>query len=175
MKNLDGFISPDVAGVPVSAGNVAYRVDEKNNDMRKLCGMDESACCDYFLLREDSVVLIEDTRLGATVENLEEEFGGLGRDKEQEHILRTLRRENVLKIYGTLLMLCRLGSQFSCVQETLAKKKYDFWLVATDGNVGANYAKGGKLQTRLGGTLGKAVRKINIISLDNLREIFQPA
>ena len=176
MKELEGFISPDIAGVPVSAGDVAYQVDAKKNDMRQLCGMDGSACCDYVLLRKDSsVVLIEDTRLGATVEDLEKEFGGLERDKEQEHILRTLRRENVLKIYGTLLMLCRLCSQFSSVQETLAKKEYDFWLVATDGNVGANYAKGRNLQTRLEGTLGKVVSGINILSLDNLREIFQPA
>ena len=175
MKNLDGFISPDVAGVSVSAGNVAYRVDKKNNDMRELCDMDGSACCDYFLLREDSIVLIEKSALGATVGNLEEECHGLGGDKEQAYILQALRREHVLKIYGTLLMLYRLGSQFSCVQDALAEKKYDFWLVATDGNVGANYAKGGKLQTRLGGTLGKTVRGINIISLDNLREIFQPA
>ena len=176
MKELKGFISPDIAGV--SADEVAYRMDDKKNDMRKQCDMGgHASSCDYFIVREKSVVLIEDTFLQRTVQRLEGECVALADDeKKREYVIQSLRRENALKIYGSLLMLCRLAARFPSVRQALAGKKYDFWLVAKDKNFDAEfgYAKSSDLRGRLEGTLGKqTIWDINIFHRDMLEKVFQ--
>ena len=177
MKELEGFISPDVAGVPVPGDAVAYRMDDEKNDMRMQCDMGGSASCDYFMVREKSVVLIEDTFLQESAQTLEGECAALADDKEKrKYVMQSLRRENALKIYGSLLMLCRLAARFSSVQQALAGKKYDFWLVVNDENFESafGYVMSGDLRGRLQGNLGKQnIRHINIFHRDMLEKVFQ--
>ena len=177
MKELECFISPDIAGVPVPGDAVAYRMDDDKNNMRMQCGMGGSASCDYFMVREKSVVLIEDTFLQESAQTLEGECAALANDKEKrKYVIQSLRRENALKIYGSLLVLCRLSARFPSVQQVLAEKTYDFWLVARDENFDAEsgYVKSGDLRGRLQGTLGKkTLRDINIIHLGLLEKVFQ--
>ena len=177
MKELKGFLSPDVAGVSVPTGAVAYRMDDNKNDMRKQCDMDGSASCDYFMVRKDSVVLIEDTFLQESAKTLEGECVALANDKDKrKYVIQSLRRENALKIYGSLLVLCRLAARFPSVRQALAEKKYDFWLVAKDENFEAEsgYVRSGDLRGRLRGTLGtNTLREINIVHLGLLEKVFQ--
>ena len=177
MKGIENFRVRKIVKALVPSSEAAYRIDAPHNDMRKTCGMGGSECCDYFLLRNNSIVLIDDTRLEAKVKRLAGECRGLGLDKkgrnrEQTYIVQALRRENALKIYGTMLMLCRLESKFPPkAQQLLAKRKYDFWLVATDGKFGVDYVKGGKLQAGLKGTFRKAVEEIDIVSSKDLPKV----
>ena len=176
MKELEGFISPDIAGVPVPMGAVAYRMDDEKNDMRMLCDMGGSASCDYFMVWKNSIVLIEDTFLQEKAKTLEEECAALAGDKDkQEYVVQFLRRENALKIYSSLLMLCRLEARFPSVRQALAGKKHDFWLVAKDKNFDTetDIVKIGDLRGRLKGTLGKTCRDINIVPLGLLPATFQ--
>ena len=117
----------------------AYRMDGGRNkpDMRTDIGLGTCHCCDYFKIRirdqEEVVVLIEETRLMTTVENYKEEYKAIvDEKKKKEFLIQRVRDENILKVYGSLFMLCHGRAKCPELSDLVAGKKHDFWLVASD-------------------------------------------
>ena len=125
-----------VAGAPLAPRRKAYRMDgnDPGPDMRKKVGLGTCNCCDYFTFgTRDAVILIEETRLAAQIEHLMQEYSYLNSTHQRNHVIECILRENRLKVYGSLLILCRL---FCAEADALAApissaRKYSFWLVAS--------------------------------------------
>ena len=113
----------------------AYRMDstEEESDMRRAAGLGTCECCDYVTVSKDnqSVVLIEETNLKRTKAELEKKYAYLEEDDQVELFYDQVLRENRLKLYGSMLILCRLSSSREDVQSFLPENKLQFWLVTT--------------------------------------------
>ena len=118
----------------------AYRMDgnTKNNlkPMAKYVKMGTPSCCDYLYIKNKKAVLIEDTRLGKKMQEIKLKLKDLISEQQENKLFRAktiLRQENSLKVYGSLLLLCRLSQKHQQVDEELKKiQSYNFWLVLTD-------------------------------------------
>lgn len=109
---LDKYLMPiKVAGNPLGNGAHAYKMDStaEHSDMRKDVRLGTCNCCDYFQIQDQNLLLIEETKLFDTFRNLKED--GLSTDK----IIELVRSENRLKVYGSMLILCRLALKFNSV------------------------------------------------------------
>ena len=111
----------------------AYRMDgtEVNKQMRTDAGLGTCSCCDYFILDKYSVVLIEETQLTQTIINLKSKYSYLDDPDQKEIITQLVRQENRIKVYGSILVICRLISKCSNLANLLQNKSYKFWLVIT--------------------------------------------
>ena len=134
MTSLDQFLEPiQVAGNPIGGGHTAYKMDGtgKNNNMRKMVDLGTCHCCDYFLSEDDSIILIEETRLLEKVKNIREKYDYLN-DKDKEKIVNHRIRDRMqLKAYGAMLILCRLAAKCASAKQLIQNKKCHFWLVAS--------------------------------------------
>ena len=100
--------------------------------------MGTSNCCDYFRRIDDRVVLMEESQLALQKREIEKNFAHLNGEALDNFVHEIFMQENRLKVYGGLLLLCRLASL--CDEERLredARKeiqggKYAFWLVISD-------------------------------------------
>lgn len=101
-------------------------------DMRKHVGLGECNCCDYFLIRGNKIVIIEETKLAWTIKRLGEEYPELKGNSQKKFIIDSIRLENYAKVYGSLLVLCCLIRKCKEAAERMGCKKYDFWLVSSD-------------------------------------------
>ena len=76
MTSLEQFSEPiKIAGKSIGDKYRAYKMDSTYdiNDMRKTVGLGTCHCCDYFLPKDDSVILIEETRLLERINNIKQE------------------------------------------------------------------------------------------------------
>lgn len=180
MSALDGFICKEIAGISLPTNVIAYRMDmhrDQKGDMRQIKGIDlgSCSCCDYFIIRNNSVVLVETTRLQLKVQNTKEECNKMGIvEKEVEkYTIKELRSEHAMKIYGSMLLLCRLSVLCPSIQNALKGKSYAVWII--DESKGNDFMELGdwledQLQGRLKSTFGKAVEYVNIILPDMMRQ-----
>jgi len=159
------FLEPiEVAGKTIS--EEGYKMDGNDvPDMRIHAGMGGCRCCDYFIENGKSVVLIEETRLLETIENLKEE--------PVDRARAIIRDENVLKVYGALLVLCRMAANFPGFQKITQTRKFHFWLVVSDAQFRSMLIGVQNLgvPTSLSGPLGSALGKgfnIKIVPADEL-------
>ena len=136
MTTLAEFLEEvHAAGKPVQPDMLAYRMDRTspNLDMRVRAGLGTCNCCDYFTFSNGTVVLIEETRLGAQIQDILKKLAHLQDDDRKRHLLRSLKHENRLKVYGSLLVLCRLARKLADKAEAAAVSGItNFWLVYSD-------------------------------------------
>ena len=104
--------------------------------MRIVAGLGTCNCCDYVTFDGTGrVVLIEETQLLRQIDNLRKEYRdpSLSPDEVTKRILRGVKHENRLKVYGSLLVLCRLARRLTDSAEVEALVgRADFWLVVSD-------------------------------------------
>ena len=135
MIALQQFLEPiEIAGRPLDEKYQAYRMDDGSDkpDMRKYAGLGPCSCCDYFMCEnDDSVVLIEETRLMETVKNLKSKYHYLADNDQTKFVSKCIRQENRLKVYGSMLVLCRLAKTCKEAKDLLESKKYKFWLIVS--------------------------------------------
>ncbi len=140
MIALEKFLEPiEIAGKPFNKKIKAYRMDGTSPklDMRKYVGLGSCNCCDYFMpYNDDSVLLIEETKLMGQIEDLKNEYCYLEKDDQTEFINNCIRDENKLKVYGAMLVLCRLAAVCKNAKDLLQTKssklkKCKFWFVAS--------------------------------------------
>ena len=97
MIDLEKFLEPiELAGTPLK-DHRAYRMDGESPqpDMRKDVGLGPCNCCDYFLLsKDDTIILIEETRLIDQHKNLQNEYHYLEGTDQKQFIDRYIRQEN---------------------------------------------------------------------------------
>ena len=101
--------------------------------MRRAAGLGPCNCCDFVTVSKDnqSVFLIEETNLEYKIYNLKQDYDYLEEADENKFFYEKIRDENRLKLYGSMLVLCRLSSLQEGVKEFLPKDKFQFWLVTT--------------------------------------------
>lgn len=137
MIDLEKFLEPiELAGTPLQDHH-AYRMDGEapQPDMRKDVGLGPCNCCDYFMLsQDDTIILIEETKLIDQHRNLQNEYHYLESTDQKQFIDRYIRQENRLKAYGSMLVLCRLSAVCQDARDLLGTKKYKFWLVVSGMN-----------------------------------------
>ena len=116
-------------------GFKAYRMDStvKESDMRRAAGLGTCECCDYVTVSKDkqSVVFIEETDLERTIVDFKERYGYLNDDDQIDLLYDEVLKEHRLKLYGSMLVLCRLSSSRDEVKEFLPENEFQFWLVTT--------------------------------------------
>ena len=135
MTAFDDFLQPiKIAGESLDTEYRAYLMDgtSPQPDMRKKAGLGTCNCCDYFVFsKNDTTTLIEETNLTKQIEGLKDEYNYLEVDDQTEFIRKYIRDENKLKVYGSMLVLCRLSAMSDSLKELLEAKKYKFWLVVS--------------------------------------------
>ena len=113
----------------------AYRMDSrvKESDMRRAAGLGMCECCDYVTVSKDnqSVVFIEETDLESTIIDFKEKYDYLSDDDQVELLYDKVLREHRLKLYGSMLVLCRLSCSQDEIKEFLPEDEFQFWLVTT--------------------------------------------
>ena len=162
-----------IAGCRISKS--AYKMDgHENNDMRISAGLGTIHSCDYFKDYGNFVVLLEETQLIKTIKSFKDQYNYLSREDQEYLSNARVREENTLKVYGSLLVLCRLAEQKMEVKEMLQGKKYIFWLVASGMNSQDNIALQNvrlKLCDALKGALGGSiVERIEVFSSKYLEQ-----
>lgn len=140
MIALEDFLEPiKLAGTPLTEKHLAYRMDGNSPqpDMRQEAKLGTCECCDYFKFDDDdTIVLIEETQLMKKIKDLKSEYHYLENRHQTEFVKKQIRNENKLKVYGAMLVLCRLAAVCENVKDLLQTKngklkKYKFWLVAS--------------------------------------------
>ena len=113
----------------------AYRMDstEEKSDMRRAAGLGTCECCDYVTISKDnqSVVFIEETDLEHTIIDFKEKYDYLSDDDQVDLLYDEVLKEHRLKLYGSMLVLCRLSCSQDEIKEFLPEDEFQFWLVTT--------------------------------------------
>ena len=157
----------------------AYRMDAtvQGKDMRAAVGLGTVACCDFLRVNDISkkdFVLVEMTELVSTVADMDDKFAALITEKQtrKKYIMDRIRAENCLKVYGSMLVLCRMQQW---------PKRCAFWLVITGKTGQAKLARNlhklkqdieSSLSGALSGALGDAqlVGEVKVLTADELRK-----
>ena len=137
MMDLKKFLQPITLARKPLQNHQAYRMDDtsEQSNMRKDVGLGTCNCCDYFLISNGTVVLIEETQLLQKFEDLKNEYNYLSVTDQEAFVNENIRQENWLKAYGSMLVLCRLASVCKEAKDLFGTKKYKFWLVVSDTNM----------------------------------------
>ena len=137
--SLDQFRETiQIAGKPLDSQIVAFGMDGESRempDMREYVELGKCNSCDYFLPADDSIILIEETQLLRGIAGLKTQYGYLNERDQEKHVNRRIREENRLKVYGSLLVLCRLRNKCDRARQMIDGKRYKFWLVVSDSDV----------------------------------------
>ncbi len=64
-----------------------------------------------------------------TIKAIEEQYSYLNDDDKKDWVVKNVRQENYVKVYGSLLVLCRLAAKCKDAAKRMKDKKHDFWLV----------------------------------------------
>ena len=134
MTALRNYLEPiELAGKSLGDQYRGYRIDgnSPDPDMRRDAGLGTCNSCDYFISQPTALILIEETQLALQVRHLKREFHYLNEAQQTDFISKRIRNEMKLKVYGSMLVLCRLSSLQSEASDLVNRKKYSFWLVAS--------------------------------------------
>ena len=139
----------------------AYRMDTEPKDtniknMGYYADLGTPYCCDYLYIKDNKAILIEDTQLAKHLKKEKTRFLKFNKEKqkkaqqmaidlpgstandyydpkvEKERIKSFLLKENCLKVYGALLILCRLAQKHEKIANELKDKNFEFWFVIND-------------------------------------------
>lgn len=112
----------------------AFRMDNTKRsepipDMRAYVGLGSCNCCDWFFVKGDRIFIVEGTCLGKTIEGIRQKYSYLNDAHKRDMVRECIRQENYVKVYGTLLVLCRLARQCREAAERMGDKKHNFWFI----------------------------------------------
>ena len=120
---------------PISPSLQAYCLDgddfkgDKSKDLRLVVGLGGCNCCDYFYPMDNYVMLIEEKQLFAKMDSIKASYGA---NVNEEIIDQCIKQDLRLKVYGSLLVICRLKSQCATVNNMVKDKPYKFYLIVSD-------------------------------------------
>ncbi len=182
MEDLAEFLEPIRIQDHDDPIGEAYKMDgcAPAPSMRKRAGLGTLHCCDYVRIDGEKTILIEDTQLGKTMVRLQEKYDSMEKEKREEYIRERIKSENCLKVYGSLLVLCRLDKW---------SEHREFILVSSDGSEAIflqNRNPNNELQAAIREELcgeqssvrgalqgGGSVKDVRVISVDKLRDILR--
>ena len=138
MSNVElaSFLEPvKVGSSPIHPIRQAYKMDgnDPEPDMRASVGLGTCNCCDYFALLDATLVLIEETNLLWKIKDIRKDFAQDQWEKMKDQVLESQRQENKLKVYGSLLVVCRLAKALGDgVGAKALASRASFWLVYSE-------------------------------------------
>lgn len=113
-------------------GGITGRSD-KGGDLACDVGLPSCHCCDYFVIEKCAVSLLEMTEIGITKKNMKNRYPYIPEDKRDEFFHEFVAKENILKMYGSMLVLCWLAHVCAAMPDNLQQRKYNFILVICGG------------------------------------------
>lgn len=133
MRSLGKFLEPiKIDGKLINKDRQAYRMDGEP-DMRTEAGLGACDCCDYFTIsattNRNVVILIEETDLTNTTAQLEQlakKYPSLSNDDQEKLNNENARKENKLKVYASMLVLCRLSAKCKDIKNLLQERRCQF-------------------------------------------------
>jgi len=105
----------------------------RDSDMRRAAGLGTCECCDYVAIskKKESLVFIEETDLESTITDFKQKYAYLNAADQVELLYAEVLKEHRLKLYGSMLVLCRLSNSRDDVKAFLPNNAFQFWLVIT--------------------------------------------
>ena len=97
-------------------------------DLRHEAQLGTCSCCDYMQIRDRATLLIEESDVALSIINVKNECKGMAEPYKTKIIRKILKTEFVQKLYGAMLVLCRLVNSGK-LPPNLASKKIVFMLV----------------------------------------------
>lgn len=134
MSKLSKYITPiTIAGEFLGGSYQAYKMDstEPQLNLRKDVRLGTCNCCDYFQIQDEKILLIEETDLIRTYIDLNHDYSKLPSAQLEKLIDKLIHAENRSKVYGSMLVLCRLATKYECVASLLNDKQIVFFLVVS--------------------------------------------
>ena len=133
MSGLNKYFAPiTIAGEHLDNFK-AYKMDSTaaGSNMRKDVGLGTCNCCDYFQIKSGTIWLFEETDLTHQIMDLTHsaDYELLKKDVRSKLVERLILNENRLKVYGSMLVLCRFAAKYACVSEKLGNKPVEFLLI----------------------------------------------
>ena len=119
-------------------GYMGYRMDDGNgtrkgrHDMRIAAGLGACSACDYCLEHEETILLVEDTRLTQYVNNLENKYSCLRHDPHKKLSWRLVRDKMRAKVCGSMSILFHLATICHDAKVLLEKNVYKLWVIVPD-------------------------------------------
>ncbi|MGI9305827.1 MAG: hypothetical protein ACR2P5_00825 [Gammaproteobacteria bacterium] len=106
-------------------------------DMASHIGLPSCHCSDYFYFDKDAACFVEITKISKTKENMKERYSYISwaddENMENEFFKEFIAKENILKMYGSIVILCWFAHQCGVAKKHLhERRKYKFFLVVDD-------------------------------------------
>lgn len=180
MKALAKF-RERIREAPPQSGLWAYRMDEEGEGggMAAAADLLLCDCCDYFRPVDGAPVLMEMTALAKWKAAKEKQFAALGA-AAGGFVWQLAKRENRLKLYGGLLVLCRHARRSAEVANGLDEGKCEFWLVVTDargpqvGKIFRHLRAELRQELRHGPRRKKILAEVEVFGVDRLPDKLPP-
>ena len=174
MKSLEGFAVPlKIRKLVGDESKIcefhtkAYAVDKSTSGNTKtLKGqyqMDNAHSCDYILINDSNVLLLEDSNLGEKKKELEKEY-------PEELSIKIIGKEQLLKAYASLLLLCKIVSSDRAAKEMIKDKAVNFCVVWNDGKL-TDSRVFSQMKRQVEKPLKNIVSKVFVLPLPKLKEI----
>ena len=148
------------------------RSERRINDMRIDVGLGTCSCVDYFSPQNNSVLVIEESRVNATIKKYKDKYDYLNIEDQVEIVEKLLKQEIQLKAYGSSLVLCLLSKKCKNAREVLKGKKYEFWVVVTDTTAHEDIKFFQNLEIIISSTLRKLVMNVRVLFLNDFKKEF---
>lgn len=129
---LDQFVElkHDSNGNPIRPDLSFYKMDGRP-DMRRLAGLRTCSCCDFFVAGISSILFVEETDLLRFIRDSKDSVNYLDNNDKEDFVRKKILHENRSKVYGAMLVLCRLALYHSEVKSLIQDKTHVFWLVVS--------------------------------------------
>ena len=109
--------------------NIQFLKMDNSPGMRESANLGPCSCCDFLVIGNDSILFIEETDLLLYIKNSKAAVNYLNNDDKEKFVRKQILHENRSKIYGALLVLCRLAHAHQDVKDVVNSKAHTFWLV----------------------------------------------
>ncbi len=159
---------------PVKAYAVDKPVSSNGPTLQNEYRMGNFHCCDYFLVNENNVLLLEDSNLKEKKNDLEKRCLCYVQDEEikKKFSAKIIKKEQVLKAYASLLLLCNLISQDRNAKKLMKNKEVHFCIVINDVDMSESHAFD-NLSASLIGSLGPIISDVVVVPLGEASRIFR--
>ena len=172
---------------PVKAYAVDKPVDSRRrkSTLKNELRMSNCHSCDYIFVNKNTVCLLEDSNLKKKKESLENEFLCFREsipeketrknflEKIAEQAIDTIKNEQVLKAYASLLLLNRLVSENNGAKKLMRNKEISFVVIINDIHIRQNpeFRAFNNLRSNIKSSIGELVPKVWVLPLKEARKL----
>lgn len=145
----------------------------KPGDMAHDVGLPSCHCCDYFMLGENAISFLEISDLEHAKEKFDKGHPDYSKKLRGEIFRKDVATENLLKLYGSLLVLCWFASLCHHEKERLRPKNYHFFLIVPRASKNMDARMLSRIEQRLQNKMGGVApgfKKVQVVYSDKFRQ-----